>query len=358
VRRRFPGFADAGTLSALVAGAEKMSDVLKEFYGFDNGGFLKRLEEKEFVVARRSTSNYCQTALSLAATLNLRYLDDLAGNRSRSRLPLKQLIAESAVFQAFRDQGYRLVTFATGLDATEGFGADLTLAPPSNLHTFHALLADQTPLWTLTGQRALHEPHRIHRDRILKVFDELPSATHPSSQPTLTFAHVVSPHPPFVFGSNGQDVSGTERAYTLNDSEGWCRIEGHDGPDDYIRRYRQQIAYITARVEAAIERILTTSTIPPIIIVQGDHGPGSHFDSGSPEPNDLRERMSILNACYLPKAGRTQFQQSITPVNTMRLVVDECLGSKLGPLPDRNYYSTFLEPYVFIDVTRQVEAAR
>ena len=339
----------------IVLDAYGRSDVLKEAYGFDNSGFLGRLEKKGFVVARSSTSNYCQTALSLAATLNLRYLDDLAGGKSPSRHPLKRLIAENVAFRAFRQQGYRVVSFATGYDATEGLGADLTLAPAANLDTFHALVADQTPLWLLLGRRREHEPFRMHRDRILKVFDDLPTASHPSDSPSFTFAHVIAPHPPFIFGRDGSDLSGRESSYTLNDSEGWCQMEDHSGPEDYRERYREQVTYITARVERAVDRILATSPSPPIIIIQGDHGPGSRFDSGAERPNDVLERMSILNACYLPEGARKLIHDSITPINTFRVVLDQCLGTKLGTVADRNFYSPYQTPYVFTEVTGEAQ---
>ena len=184
--------SDFPTCYLVILDAYGRSDVLKGRIGFDNSGFLERLERKGFVVARSSRANYCQTALSLAATLNLRYLDELAGDPSEDRRPLRRLIAENRVFRSFRQRGYRLVTFASGFDATESFSADLNLAPPGNLRTFHALIADQTPLWLLTGQRASREPHRLHRERTLKVFDELPAVDHPSDGPTFTFAHVLS----------------------------------------------------------------------------------------------------------------------------------------------------------------------
>lgn len=338
----------------LILDAYGRSDVLKGVYGYDNSGFLDRLEHKGFVVARASRSNYCQTALSLAASLSLRYLDDLAGDQSHDRRPLRSLIADNPVFSAFRDRGYRLVTFASGFDATESFDADLTLAPPGSLRTFHALMADQTPLWLLLGQRAAHEPHHMHRERTLKVFDELPAASHPSDRPTLTFAHVVAPHPPFIFGADGRDLSGRESSYSISDSEGWCDIPGHHGPDDYARRYREQVEFVTNRVEQAIDRILATSATPPIVVVMGDHGPGSHFDSAADRPNDVVERFGILNACLIPEAGRGRIGQDITPINTMRAVVDECLGSKLGPLEDRSFYSSYSRPYEFIEVTDEL----
>src|SRR5262249_29367564 len=50
-------------------------DVLGELYGYDLEPFLTRLEQKGFYVARHSTSNYCQTPLSILSSLNGVYLD-------------------------------------------------------------------------------------------------------------------------------------------------------------------------------------------------------------------------------------------------------------------------------------------
>ena len=36
---------------------------------------------------------------------------------------------------------------------------------------------------------------------------------------------------------------------------------------------------MTDRVERTIEAVLATSPTPPIIVLMGDHGPGSHFDT-------------------------------------------------------------------------------
>jgi hypothetical protein len=341
----------------VVLDAYGRSDVLREMTGFDNSGFLARLEAKGFVVARDARANYGQTALALASALNLRYLDDLAGETGHDRRPLRRLIADNAVFRAFKGAGYRVVTFASGFDATESFEADLALAPPGHLRTFHALMADQTPLWRLIGQRAARDPHRLHRERILKVFDKLPAASHPDStpRPTFTFAHVVAPHPPFVFEADGRDASGGEATYSQADSEGWQGLPGHGGPDDYARRYAEQARYVTDRVEQAVGAILATSATPPIIVLMGDHGPGSHFDSAADRPNDVRERYAILAAAYLPEPGRARIGASITPINLMRAVLDECLGTNLGPVADRTFHSSYAHPYVFTEVTKDLD---
>ena len=107
-----------------------------------------------------------------------------------------------------------------------------------------------------------------------------------------------------------------------------------------------------------IDKILANSPEPPVIILQSDHGSGSRLDTESIEKSDLHERMSILNAYYLP--GHTGpdvgLYQTITPVNSFRVVFNTYLGAKLPLLPDRNYFSTWPAPFRFIDVTTQVQA--
>jgi hypothetical protein len=249
-----------------------------------------------------------------------------------------------------------VVTFDSGFDATESIASDLILGPSGNLRTFPTLLINQTPLCLLLRTRADFRPQRMHRARILKLFEDLPAAGHPSDEPTFTMAHCLSPHPPFLFGADGRDVSDREGTYSLSDSDGW-RL-AHGDASAYAERYREQAAYLTSRVEDAVDRILATSIVEPIIIIQGDHGPGSHFEADADEPNDLPERMTVLNAIYLPRAHRQAINPAITPVNTFRLVFDRGFGAKLGLLDDRNYYSTFRKPYVFTEVTGKIDPTR
>jgi hypothetical protein len=67
--------------------------------------------------------------------------------------------------------------------------------------------------------------------------------------------------------------------------------------------------------------------------------------------NMLRERMTILNAYYLPSDGNNLLYDSITPVNTFRLIFDFYFDTNNGLLDDRCYFSTYGRPYDFIDVT-------
>ena len=73
---------------------------------------------------------------------------------------------------------------------------------------------------------------------------------------------------------------------------------------------------------------------------------------------DLHERMSILNAYYFPGGRYEKLYEGISPVNSFRVVLNTFFGARLELLPDKSFFSTWSDPYKFIDVTDAVQAAR
>jgi len=70
-----------------------------------------------------------------------------------------------------------------------------------------------------------------------------------------------------------------------------------------------------------------------------------------PDRTDLRERFAILNAYYLPGLERSVVYDSITPVNTFRIILREYFGQKLELLEDSSFFSSITYPFNLIDVT-------
>ena len=116
-----------------------------------------------------------------------------------------------------------------------------------------------------------------------------------------------------------------------------------------------QLMYTNRRLQSTLDEILSRSAEPPIIILQSDHGPGSRLDWGDPYDTDLKERLSILNAYYLPGKGSTELYAGITPVNTFGVILDLYFGTDCGLLQDDSYFSTWSRPYAFIDVTNELD---
>jgi hypothetical protein len=316
------------------------SDVLDEIYNYDNSEFIDFLKKNGFYVAENSHSNYAQTALSLSSSLNYEYINGLSNylnKDSTNRDPLVKLIRNDKIQTFLKTKGYQFVALASGYSVTELNNADVYLASSEKLNSFESMLISDSAavLWLN------YISPKWYRERILNAFQTL--ANMPDIQsPKFVFAHILVPHPPFVFGSNGEVI--TPKSF----KEG----NYYDGTrEEYISGYRGQITYINKLAEEAIQGILLHSDTDPIIIVQGDHGPGSSLNWDVLEQDCLKERMSILNAYHLPGNLEEKLYASITPVNTFRFILNEYFGAKLGLVDDQSYFSRWNNPYGFVDVT-------
>jgi hypothetical protein len=69
----------------------------------------------------------------------------------------------------------------------------------------------------------------------------------------------------------------------------------------------------------------------------------------------FREGMRILNAYYLPLKDCDLVYDSITPVNTFRVIFNCYFGTNYKLLEDKSYNSFDFSPYKFTDVTDIVD---
>ncbi len=330
------------------------TDVMKELFNFDNSPFLNHLEKIGFYVARQSTANYCQTPLSLSASLNSSYLDNLVKGLGHDQTELSDLIGKSNVVETLRPLGYKFVTFATGFDPTEFPQADIYLSPERYWNGFERMVIDTTWLRVIWPNPAHLDRTMQSRQRTFFLLDQLPQIPRIRA-PTFTLAHVFCPHPPFVFGENGDDVSAQYRKYVAYSGE---KINGRfRDPASFCAGYRGQSAFITRRIQEAIDRLLAASDVPPIIILQSDHGSELNLDPHEIRNTNLKECMAILNAYYFPGRRYDALYQQVTPVNSFRILFNAYFGAHLELLEDRSYFSTWHEPYVFQEVTQTVRAA-
>ena len=197
----------------------------------------------------------------------------------------------------------------------------------------------------ITDNQQLYYYHYLQTQYVFDMLPEVPSL--PGKY--FVYAHVIVPHPPFIFNPDGS-FKKNSMPYTLHD--------GSDFPgtrQDYIEGYRDQVAYVDMVMEKVITDILAKSTPAPIIIIQADHGPGAFLDWGSAEKTNLDERMGILNAYYFPGGHSGSLYPSITPVNSFRLLFSEYFGLDYPLLADKVFFSTWTRPFNFIDVTGKVK---
>ena len=319
--------------------------VLRDVYGYDNGDFIRKLEERGFKVGQEASSNYTTTFLSLASSLNMRYLDDLDRSRpSYDRSVPYAMIRDNAAVRFLKSRGYRVALVRSGWGPTNHLKAADAELGVFRLDEFATVFLQTTPARALNRFIAAADA----RGKILSGFASLESAA-AAGRPTFVFAHLLIPHPPFLF-----DRQGNPAASTNVDMEGavWLQKD----------RFLDQVVYANNRILSIIDRLLGDPQRDPLIILQGDHGPAALVSSRPdgwirPDARMMVERLGILLAARLPTPDAAAPVSGLrSPVNLFRQVFNAYFGTDLELLEDRFHYSSYKQPYQWRDVTGEIQA--
>ena len=149
-------------------------------------------------------------------------------------------------------------------------------------------------------------------------------------EPTFAFIHFILPHGPFIFDRDGNLTLFKPSIFREQDPA----LQEHLG-------YLEQLIFINKKFEAVVDELLSKSDVPPIIILQADHGPHWVPLQGGGELTEetiVKERMKILNAYFLPDNGKQLLYESVTPVNSFRIVFNLYFDTDYELLEDESYY--------------------
>jgi len=326
------------------------ADVLRERYGCDNTEFLDHLREKGFYVASQSCSNYPKTAHSLASSLNMEHLLDLTaelGEDCGDWGPLYERLRDYKAWRFLTRRGYTFVHLGSWWSPTARNkfahrNINLYLLPE-----FAGVIYSTTMLQPILAATSLYDERRMQWERVQYKLAEL--ARLPRSRgPIFAFAHMLLPHPPYVFGRDGTYVTrAQEREQTRAAS------------------YTNQLSYTNRCLQRLVDTLIDTARVPPVIILQADEGPfperyrrnEDSFDWTAATPEELREKMAIFSAYYLPGLPPEKLNPSITPVNSFRLVFSHYFQADLQLLPDHCYvFQDHKHLYKFTNVTATLRA--
>ncbi len=331
------------------------SDMLQELYGYDNSTFLQSLEEKGFILPKESRSNYPKTALSVPSTLNMDYISSIAPGLQDSYYwwLMNPLIDHSQVRTTLEKLGYQSISIMTDWSITDNPTTDAYYhMKPIVLNDFENVFLHATPLEVISPiltNFAFVRSNRNHLELDLYQFRSLANiAVLPG--PKFVFAHIISPHPPFVVNKDGSPRD-PGYSFTFN--------EANDFPlddEDYRRGYVGQVQFVNNQIEHLVDTILRESTTPPIIIIQADHGSGLLTDFRSSDNTCLKERFSIFAAYYLPGIDKKNIPNDITPVNLFRIIFNQYFNANM-PMLERfhYYYKDTVYIYRSEDVTSRVD---
>ncbi len=301
---------------------------------FDNSEFVQELQRRGFYVAPQARSNYKQTRWSLPSSLNLVYLNDVTRSLEFGRPQRREMTDDHILGRILKALGYRYLHVSSGWEVTRtSRNADLVVdftpsgtflsgaeAPlaleeiarvSSGFTTALLRTTASTPFLPQQFQVAPSGPYGWrHPARTLAWLDFMKKVG-PIERPKFVIAHFLKPHSPYSFDRHGNITF---------DSAGW--------PDDHDPTVKNafygQIIWFNGQLLEVIDAILRDYEEPPIIVIAGDHGHGSH---------------DILAAFLLPDGGESALYPSITSVNHFRAILDYYFELNLGLLEDRVYHS-------------------
>jgi hypothetical protein len=327
----------------IILDAYANSSTLLELYNFQNNQFTDDLKRNGFYIASEAVSNYAMTFLSLSSSLNMEYLNYLSNvielsSNDRS-IPYEKII-NNKVFNIFKNKGYKIIQISSDWGITHyNKNADLNISVDENRELIWALL-QRTVIFPFISK----ENNRYHRNRVLNAFTSLKTISEIEG-PKFVFAHIICPHAPYVFGENGEEVD-------------YINVNLLSYTTDEKIPYLNQLKFLNKKVLEVVSELLSKSSLTPIIIIQGDHGPSSSFhkdmDWNYPTEIMLKERMRIFSAYLLPKVNVQHIRESITPVNNFRLILNEYFNEKYLLYENKSFFSNYSTPYKFQDVTKNV----
>jgi len=307
------------------------SKVLEKFLDYDNQEFMSFLREHGFYFSSNYTnSNYPWTNLSLPSILNMEYVNYVAKKgetESQRNQILYKIIDDNIAMQNAKSKGYTVINFDSGWWGTKKINiADENLC--SNLYVDYRMLQMLYKTTILSDIRDIGKQIRHYiwdqkRDQILCEFSEVPKLKSKFEEPIFVFVHIVAPHPNWVFGPNGEPIKEFVDENTRD-------IEKRK------TAYVNQLKFVNKKTEEVIDHLLADKENPPIIILQSDHGARIIPEEITNVEKELI-KFGNLNAYYLPHGGDSALYETITPVNSFRLIFNYYFNDTYNILEDIAY---------------------
>lgn len=306
---------------------------LKRVLDYDNSNFIYFLKNKGFYVPTKSFSNYPSTGFSLPSALNMEYIEKIDQNAAECLHSVK----DSIIQKNLESIGYTFYYFSTYND----LGMKNHTNIENKFYDFLIVLHETTLLRLYKINPLIISYYQEMRNRVLYTFDRLSKMPGINGRKFL-FIHILPPHPPYIFDREGNPVKNTKSTT----AKGW------DEKDNYLN----QLIYIEKKSMVLIEQLINKSKRKPIIILQSDHGSAfTSFRKNAskkeqqqmyffPSDEALFEMFGNINVYYGPEEFKILLYDTITPVNTFRIVRNYLFKDDIPLLEDKYYHYHYNRP--------------
>lgn len=307
------------------------SRALKEHMGFDNAMLDSTLAYNQFYIVRNSRSNYNSTPHSLGSMLDIDYFNkELEGSKSSAKdlLKARKTLEVSLVPRLLKQKGYQIRNhglFDLQDHPAHGivlFENDITdaLYNETLIARIEKELAWKWKIPFLEARRkrtiATHFEDEITTtmNNLQAGLQELRTET---KEPRFVIVHVLLPHEPYFFDRNGK-----RRESQLNDNAPHLR--------DSL--YLDQLRYANTWIDSIAQAASKPASRGRVVIIEGDHGRRDDPVTGISYIRD--KQFMNLNAFYFSDRDHSMLYDSISPVNSFRVVMNKYFQTNLPLLKD------------------------
>ena len=284
--------------------------------------FDAALQNRGFHIIAHPQSNYNRTQFSIAATLNLEYLQGVSPySRSKYYRQAMQSIEQAVVTRVFMHCGYRMYNLSifnwgrypallkeNFLTLTENQVLLYNTLPERYSHDvqWHLSFIDKyLPGWRTN--MASYQKQEEEKNTKLKNYNntvidsllKIPALD--TAGPKFLYAHLYLPHIPLSYDSNGKPVQAISGSNTSGTSK------------TAVLSYLKYTNKVILRI---VDSILQHARRPPLIIVQSDHG----FRDLPKDIAPGERYFDNYSAFYFPDKNYNALTDSFTNINTFAVV--------------------------------------
>jgi hypothetical protein len=308
----------------------------KEILGAPYNSLDSALSLRGFYILPNSVSNYNYTIFSMASVFQMQYVDWLKDVKHATPHHISNGAIEverSVVPSWLEKKGYQLYNLSIlNLPGHPCINDEKYYFPTNPAiifrHTFWNAMKWQVipalfPVYikhlekiTQKRNRKALLTYRAFNDRMLDSLSHLPSQR--QDAPKFVYAHFEMPHYPYFYDSTGKPYPETE-IYSSTMATNKNRLSNY-------------IGYINTRMTRLIDSIRHYGKDRNIIILQSDHG---IRDIRTPHKADVFKNYS---AFYFPDNDYRLLYDSMSNVNTFRIVFNKYFGQRLPLLKDSSIY--------------------
>ena len=318
---------------------------LKRDFDFDNRPFLRFLRSKGFFVADEGRTNYPRTAQAVASTLDMRFLDYLAGRSG----PLDyeavyDTLKKPRVARFLKSRGYRYIKLGSWWKATSSdpyADKNFKYTRPEKVNAYAAEHG-------LSRRERFRMGEYLHRYwQYRQVREVIPKM----DGPKFVWVHILCPHEPWVNARDGRFMSNDPVARRFFD-------RARPLPRGIKKNLVEQVRWTNAQLKKVVNRLLRGPQAErPVIVIQSDEGPYTGLvpeNATKVSIKKLKQKMFVMNAFYLPGVPKPPLYPSFSSVNTFRVIFNQYFGTDYPLLPDRSFVFIYRNLYKFLDVTELV----